>query len=193
MKAPDQQHFLMREQTAHLFRQLLVNRKRSWQFNQTPLFLEFLQGRIHLDCTPWGNPTYNVFGWQRPCYLLQEGSCATFQELLDTTDWSQYGPRSGNANCRDCMVHCGFEPSAVEATFSWRGLWRTVCAGKGSYSRRGAQTQRSEEEDPKSSDMVSPAPPRLRGRTRGRTATDHTLVQLESASGTTLEPQSESR
>jgi hopanoid biosynthesis associated radical SAM protein HpnH len=126
-KAPDQDHFLRRDQTTSLFRAVLARARRSWKFNQTPLFLEFLQGRFDLECTPWGSPTYNLFGWQRPCYLLGEGYCRTFRELMETTDWSRYGRASGNAKCRDCMVHCGHEPSAVAATFgSLRGLVRTA-------------------------------------------------------------------
>jgi hopanoid biosynthesis associated radical SAM protein HpnH len=126
-KAPDQEHFLGREQTRNLFRQLLENGKRRWRFNQTPLFLQFLQGNISLECTPWGSPTYNLFGWQRPCYLLDEGYCSSFQELMETTEWSRYGRASGNPKCQDCMVHCGYEPSAVEATFgSFKGFATTV-------------------------------------------------------------------
>jgi hopanoid biosynthesis associated radical SAM protein HpnH len=125
-KAPDQEHFLRREKTIRLFRSLL-EKPRRWVFNQSPLFLEFLQGKFDLECTPWGNPTYNVFGWQKPCYLLGEGHVDTFQELLDTTQWADYGCKSGNPKCQDCMVHSGYEPSAVTATFgSLRGLWRTV-------------------------------------------------------------------
>ena len=125
-KAPDQEHFLRREKTIRLFRSLL-EKPRKWVFNQSPLFLEFLQGKYQLDCTPWGNPTYNVFGWQKPCYLVGEGYCETFQELLDTTEWSNYGCASGNPKCQDCMVHSGYEPSAVTSTFaSAVGLWRTV-------------------------------------------------------------------
>jgi hopanoid biosynthesis associated radical SAM protein HpnH len=126
-KAPDQDHFLRREETQSLFRRLLHGAKRTWKFNQTPLFLEFLQGKFDLECTPWGSPTYNVFGWQKPCYLLGEGYAATFRELMESTVWENYGRQSGNAKCRDCMVHCGHEPSAVAATFgSLRGFWRTV-------------------------------------------------------------------
>jgi hopanoid biosynthesis associated radical SAM protein HpnH len=126
-KAPDQRHFLPRDQTIALFRRLLTRAKRSWRFNQTPLFLDFLQGRFDLECMPWGSPSYSIFGWQKPCYLLGEGYCATFQELLETTDWSAYGRRSGNPKCRDCMVHCGYEPAAVAATFgSLRGFARTA-------------------------------------------------------------------
>ncbi|HET6324503.1 MAG TPA: adenosyl-hopene transferase HpnH, partial [Planctomycetaceae bacterium] len=122
-KAPDQEHFLHRDQTVELFRRTLARPKSRWVFNQSPLFLEFLKGNWDLECTPWGNPTYNIFGWQRPCYLLQEGYCSTYQELLDTTDWSAYGRQSGNSKCQDCMVHCGYEPTAVAQTFSsLRGL-----------------------------------------------------------------------
>ena len=125
--APDQAGFLHREQTHQFFGQLLRDRKSRWRFNQTPLFLDFLQGHLDLDCTPWGNPTYNVFGWQKPCYLLDEAYCDTFDELLATTDWDRYGHASGNPKCRDCMVHCGFEPSAVQATLgSLRGIWATL-------------------------------------------------------------------
>ncbi|MCC7419451.1 MAG: adenosyl-hopene transferase HpnH [Planctomycetaceae bacterium] len=128
-KAPDQEHFLHRNQTIRLFRRIFANVKKGWRFNQSPLFIEFLRGRYDLECTPWGNPTYNVFGWQRPCYLLNEGYVETFQELLDTTDWSKYGRASGNSKCTDCMVHCGYEPTAVHATFnSWRGLWASARA-----------------------------------------------------------------
>ena len=126
-KAPDQEHFLRREQTTNLFRRLLNGAKRRWRFNQSPLFLEFLKGNWQLECTPWGNPTYNLFGWQRPCYLIDAGYTKTFRELLETTDWSQYGRTSGNPQCRDCMVHCGYEPSAVTATFgSLKGLLATA-------------------------------------------------------------------
>jgi hypothetical protein len=126
-KAPDQEHFLHRNETIGLFRRVFSVMKRKWKFNQSPLFLEFLKGRWDLECTPWGNPTYNLFGWQRPCYLLQEGYCETFQELIDTTDWSRYGRQSGNSKCQDCMVHCGYEPTAVSETFgTWKGFWRTA-------------------------------------------------------------------
>jgi hopanoid biosynthesis associated radical SAM protein HpnH len=126
-KAPGQELFLHRRQTINLFQRMLANGKRRWRFNLSPLFLEFLQGHWQLECTPWGSPTYNIFGWQKPCYLLQEGYCETFQELLDTTEWSRYGRASGNPKCADCMVHCGYEPTAVAATFnSWSGLLRAA-------------------------------------------------------------------
>ena len=116
-KAPDQQHFLKRARTQELFSKILARPKPGWQFNQSPLFLDFLMGRREYQCTPWGNPTYNVFGWQKPCYLLQEGYTPTFQELMASTEWEKYGT-GRNEKCADCMVHCGYEASAVEDTFS---------------------------------------------------------------------------
>lgn len=116
-KAPDQQHFLKRSRTQELFSKILTRPKPGWQFNQSPLFLDFLMGRREYQCTPWGNPTYNVFGWQKPCYLLQEGYTRTFQELMELTEWEKYGT-GRNEKCADCMVHCGYEASAVEDTFS---------------------------------------------------------------------------
>ena len=120
-KAPDQKHFLGRARTRRMFRAILSNRKKSWQFNLSPLFLEFLMGKRTYPCTPWGMPTYNVFGWQRPCYLLQDGYAETFSELLKTTTWNNYGTESGNPACANCMVHSGYEASAVNATFSSLG------------------------------------------------------------------------
>ena len=128
-KAPDQDHFLRREQSHRLFSRMLEAPSRRWRFNQSPLFLQFLMGKRAFDCTPWGNPTYNIFGWQRPCYLLQDGYARTFRELMAQTEWSRYGHASGNPRCRDCMVHCGFEPSAINASFgSLRGMGETALA-----------------------------------------------------------------
>ena len=128
-KAPDQKHFLGRARTRRLFRAILANRNKSWKFNQSPLFLEFLMAKRNYACTPWGMPTYNIFGWQKPCYLLQDGYTDTFEELMDSTDWENYGTESGNPKCANCMVHSGYEASAVDHTFSgWRGLWATVKA-----------------------------------------------------------------
>ncbi len=122
-KAPDQEHFLRRARTHELFRAMLTGRKRRWKFNQSPLFLDFLQGHVEFDCTPWGNPTYNIFGWQKPCYLLQEGYASSFAELMRETEWAAYGRKSGNDKCADCMVHCGYEASAVHHAFtSVRGM-----------------------------------------------------------------------
>ncbi len=128
-KAPEQGHFLQKERTKRLFREILGNRKRGWVFNQSPLFLEFLMGLREYACMPWGMPTYNLFGWQKPCYLLQEGYAKSFSELMDLTEWERYGAASGNPKCADCMVHSGHEASAVDETFSSvRGLMATVRA-----------------------------------------------------------------
>lgn len=128
-KAPDQGHFLKREMTTQLFQKILGRPNKSWRFNQSPLFLEFLMGSRQYECTPWGMPTYNIFGWQKPCYLLQEGYAETYQELLASTDWKQYGHQSGNVACKDCMVHSGYEASAVNDTFSsLRGFVSTIRA-----------------------------------------------------------------
>jgi hopanoid biosynthesis associated radical SAM protein HpnH len=128
-KAPDQDHFLKGSHTRELFRTIFTNPKRQWKFNQSPLFIRFLMGKEDFDCTPWGTPTYNLFGWQKPCYLLQEGYAETFQELMNSTAWEKYGQRSGNAKCSQCMVHSGYEPSAVDRTFSsLGGFFRTAAA-----------------------------------------------------------------
>jgi hopanoid biosynthesis associated radical SAM protein HpnH len=113
-RAPDQQHFLNRTRTKQLFRDIFRKGRgaRNWSFNQSGLFLDFLAGNREYHCTPWGNPTRNVFGWQRPCYLLGEGYARTFRELMEETNWDSYG--TGNyEKCADCMVHCGYEATAV--------------------------------------------------------------------------------
>jgi hopanoid biosynthesis associated radical SAM protein HpnH len=128
-KAPDQQHFLAKTRTRRLFHAILSNRKSNWRFNQSPLFLEYLMGRRNYKCTPWGMPTFNLFGWQKPCYLLQDGYADTFAELMETTHWSRYGTESGNPKCANCMVHSGYEASAVDHTFSsLKGFLATVRA-----------------------------------------------------------------
>jgi hopanoid biosynthesis associated radical SAM protein HpnH len=127
-KAPDQQHFMGRERNMSMFRKILSNRDPRWQFNMSPLFLEFLMGKRHLECTPWGMPSYSIFGWQKPCYLMQEGYAESFQELLDSTPWHKYGYESGNPKCANCMMHSGYEGSAVDYTFTLRGVFATVRA-----------------------------------------------------------------
>lgn len=128
-KAPDQERFLGRRKTTTLFSRILARPERRWRLNQSPLFLQFLMGKHDYECTPWGNPTFNIFGWQRPCYLLQDGYAESFQALMEGTRWEGYGRKSGNPRCRDCMVHCGFEPTAVNETFSsWKGFRETVVA-----------------------------------------------------------------
>jgi hopanoid biosynthesis associated radical SAM protein HpnH len=115
-RAPNQQHFLNREKTKHLFRDMFrMPNAKSWRFSQSTLFLDFLAGNQTYRCTPWGNPTRNVFGWQKPCYLLNEGYASSFDELMQETNWDDYG--TGNyEKCADCMVHCGYEPTAVADT-----------------------------------------------------------------------------
>ena len=114
-RAPDQAHFLTRERTKQLFRDIFRRGRdaRAWSFSQSSLFLDFLAGNREYRCTPWGNPTRNVFGWQRPCYLLGEGYAQSFRELMEETDWDAYG--TGNyEKCADCMVHSGYEATAVQ-------------------------------------------------------------------------------
>ena len=128
-KAPDQKHFLGADETRRLFSQILGNREKSWKFNQSPLFLEFLMGLRKYACTPWGMPSYSLFGWQTPCYLLQEGYCGSYAEMLEQTEWKNYGAESGNVRCANCMVHSGYEASAVNDTFSSpKGLFDTIRA-----------------------------------------------------------------
>jgi hopanoid biosynthesis associated radical SAM protein HpnH len=111
-RAPDQEHFLNRLRTKELFRGIFKRGGRRWSFNQSILFLDFLAGNQSYHCTPWGNPTRNYFGWQRPCYLLGEGYAKTFRELIEETDWDAYG--TGNyEKCANCMVHSGYEATAV--------------------------------------------------------------------------------
>lgn len=126
-KAPDQDHFLKRGRTTQLFQKIFDigrRRGRKWPFNHSPFFLDFLAGKIDYECTPWGNPNFSVLGWQRPCYLLGEGYVKSFDELMNDTAWENYGRKSGNPKCADCMVHCGYEPTAV--TDSTRTIPNTI-------------------------------------------------------------------
>ncbi|WP_394827700.1 adenosyl-hopene transferase HpnH [Pendulispora albinea] len=130
-RAPVQDKFLKRNQTKALFREVLAPAKeRKWTFNHSPFYLDFLQGDRDYECTPWGNPNYTIFGWQRPCYLMSEGGYTeTFKELMETTPWEKYGTKSGNRKCRDCMVHCGYEPTAVEDSMaSPKNIYRSITA-----------------------------------------------------------------
>jgi hopanoid biosynthesis associated radical SAM protein HpnH len=114
-RAPDQEHFLHRSKTKQLFRDILSRGRGglNWSFSQSGLFLDFLAGNQEYRCTPWGNPTRTVFGWQRPCYLIGEGYAKTFRELMEETDWDSYG--TGNyEKCANCMVHSGYEATAVK-------------------------------------------------------------------------------
>jgi hopanoid biosynthesis associated radical SAM protein HpnH len=134
-RAPDQQHFLSRNTTKQLFRDILEKGRggKNWAFSQSTLFLDFLAGNQTYHCTPWGNPARTVFGWQRPCYLLGEGYAPTFTALMEETDWDAYG--TGNyEKCANCMVHSGYEASAVADTISrpWKAM---------AVSLRGVRTQ----------------------------------------------------
>ena len=115
-RAPDQEHFLNRTRTKQLFRDIFsAGSLKRWRFSQSTLFMDYLAGNQQYHCTPWGNPNRNVFGWQRPCYLLAEGYASSFAQLMEETDWDSYG--TGNyEKCADCMVHCGYEASAVADT-----------------------------------------------------------------------------
>jgi hopanoid biosynthesis associated radical SAM protein HpnH len=117
-KAPDQDHFPGVTQTRALFHEAFAGGRRDrWRLNHTPLFLDFLEGKVDYQCTPWGIPSYSVFGWQRPCYLMGDGYTKTYKELIETTDWTAYG-RGRDPRCANCMAHCGYEPTAVLATTS---------------------------------------------------------------------------
>jgi hopanoid biosynthesis associated radical SAM protein HpnH len=115
-KAPDQEHFLGVQQTRELFKKAFGDgRRKKWRLNHSPVFLDFLEGRVDLDCTAWAIPSYSLLGWQKPCYLLDDGHVKTYKELIEGTDWEAYG-RGKDERCANCMAHCGYEPSAVFAT-----------------------------------------------------------------------------
>lgn len=115
-KAPDQEHFLGVQQTRELFKKAFGDgRRKKWRLNHSPVFLDFLEGRVDLDCTAWAIPSYSLLGWQKPCYLLDDGHVKTYRELVEGTDWEAYG-RGKDERCANCMAHCGYEPSAVMAT-----------------------------------------------------------------------------
>ncbi len=117
-RAPDQQHFLARRSTKELFRKVFaLGKGKKWTLEHSPLYLDFLAGNQEFLCTPWGMPTRNVFGWQKPCYLVGEGFVSSFRELMDTTDWDSYGT-GRYEKCANCMAHCGYEPTAADAAVS---------------------------------------------------------------------------
>ena len=131
-RAPAQDHFLSRQQTKSLFRDIFrrgqseerkKSGRRKWTFNQSTLYLDFLAGNQTYLCTPWGNPTRNIFGWQKPCYLVGEGYARTFREMMEETDWDSYGTGKYE-KCANCMVHCGYEPTSVVDTVAkpWKAL-----------------------------------------------------------------------
>ena len=117
-KAPDQDHFLGVDETRELFRKAFANgNRKKWRLNHTPLFLDFLEGKQDFGCTAWGIPSYSLFGWQKPCYLMADGYAQSYKELVEDTDWEAYG-RGRDPRCNNCMAHCGYEPTAVLATTS---------------------------------------------------------------------------
>ena len=112
--APTQDQFFGRNRTQSFFKELLSkNTNGRWNFSHSPFYLEFLEGKRDYDCTPWGNPSYSVLGWQKPCYLLDEGYAESFKELMEETEWEKYGHRNHD-KCKDCTAHCGYEATAVE-------------------------------------------------------------------------------
>jgi hopanoid biosynthesis associated radical SAM protein HpnH len=124
-RAPDQDHFLSRRKTKELFRRIFeLGRGKGWNLLHSTLYLDFLAGNQSYHCTPWGMPTRNIFGWQKPCYLLGEGYVKTFKELMETTDWDAYGT-GRYEKCANCMAHCGYEPTAADASFAnpLKALW----------------------------------------------------------------------
>ncbi|MFZ0385796.1 MAG: adenosyl-hopene transferase HpnH [Solirubrobacteraceae bacterium] len=129
-KAPDQDHFLGVTQTRELFKSAFGDgRRKRWRLNHSPVFLDFLEGKIDLQCTAWGIPSYSLFGWQKPCYLMADGYTETYKELLETTEWDKYG-RGRDPRCDNCMAHCGYEPTAVlKATGSIKESLRAVLQG----------------------------------------------------------------
>jgi hopanoid biosynthesis associated radical SAM protein HpnH len=115
-KAPDRDHFLGVRQTRELFRAAFADgRRKRWRLNHSPLFLDFLEGKVDFQCTAWGIPSYSLMGWQKPCYLMSDGYVSTYKELVETTDWDAYG-RGRDPRCDNCMAHCGYEPTAVIAS-----------------------------------------------------------------------------
>jgi hopanoid biosynthesis associated radical SAM protein HpnH len=116
-RAPDQEHFLGVERTRAIFREAFAaGRRQRWRLNHSPLYLDFLEGKVDFACTAWGIPSYSVLGWQRPCYLMSaEPYAKSYKELLEETDWSKYG-RGRHPKCANCMAHCGYEPTAVSMT-----------------------------------------------------------------------------
>ena len=153
-KAPDQEHFPSKQRTREMFRKILSNRKPHWRFNLSPLFMEMLMGRRDYACTPWGMPTFNLFGWQKPCYLLQDGYADTFAELLETTEWERYGTESGNPKCANCMMHSGYEASAVNHTFGSAGGFLATIRATLFHRYRDPEALRALEEP-----YVPPRPP----------------------------------
>ena len=127
-RAPDQAHFLARRKTKELFREVFaLGKGKKWRFMHSRLFLDFLAGNRDFRCTPWGMPTRNIFGWQKPCYLIGEGYAKTFKELMETTDWDSYGT-GRYEKCANCMAHCGYEPTAADVAMRrpLSAMWTSI-------------------------------------------------------------------
>ncbi len=163
-KAPQQEIFLKNEQTQAWFRETLKDwREKGWDFNHSPFYLDFLEGKRDYDCTPWGNPLRNVFGWQRPCYLMNEGGYAkTYKELLETTEWKDYGRASGNPKCANCMTHVGYEPTSVVDAFSslskFFEMVRDIATIKGPRKARYAYPRKASYEETLAAAQPAAAP-----------------------------------
>ena len=106
--------FIQKEEFHRKF-SFIYELSKKYKIMNTPLYLKFLMGERDLACTPWGNPTRNYLGWKGPCYLITDAYYETFQELMDNTDWDKYGTDK-DPRCRNCMMHCGFEPTVVLET-----------------------------------------------------------------------------
>lgn len=178
-KAPRQEIFLQRDATKVLFRKILGDSKKSWKFNHSPSFLSFLRGDIDYECTPWGNPTYNVFGWQRPCYLLADGYAKTFQELMDETEWSRYGRAGSNSDerCLNCMVHSGHEASAVDDSFSVLGALRLLKSAL-TYGRPATFTAEELAALPKADESPETPSRSCRSQAVGESERDRLLAEI---------------
>ena len=112
-KAPSPDAFLSASEARKLFHDAFADGHRErWRLNHSPLFLDFLEGKADLSCTPWAIPSYSVLGWQKPCYLLGDGYVQSYAELLESTPWEKYG-RGTDPRCANCMAHCGYEPTSV--------------------------------------------------------------------------------
>ncbi|MBI4422611.1 MAG: adenosyl-hopene transferase HpnH [Elusimicrobia bacterium] len=164
-KAPAQELFLKRDQTRSWFREALRDwRKKGWAFNHSTFYLDFLEGKRDYDCTPWGMPLRNVFGWQKPCYLMADaGYAQSYRELLETTDWSRYGQQSGNPKCANCMTHVGYETTAALDGFSGpRKFFEMVvdyATVTGPKKIRGAQARALLEHEAKQAESREPRMP----------------------------------
>jgi len=171
-RAPDQEHFLNRTKTKRLFRDVFaLGKGKKWNFMHSGLFLDFLAGNQDYECTPWGMPARNIFGWQKPCYLLGEGYTKTFKELMETTDWDSYGTGKYE-KCANCMAHCGYEPTAADAALAnpLKAMWVALrgVRVKGPMApeigRRNISSRSRSRRSSQRSAVTRPSPPSRRPR-----------------------------